>query len=396
MSLKTWWKGLPGGGKWMVGLLGAGVATFGTVIATSGPPKNKVVQPSMSGGTEAIVPGQNQKGLPPTGQSPETYFGADATPEEKIKMLQMNNEGLRRDVLAQQQAQQAMYDDIMKRMEEMHKEQAQQGAARAVQQQNLQARAPIPQMERNSRLSERYTGEYSAKISHFKGNRGNFWALDEGRINDLKAKGQEVAKPIMLSGVSQDDDDYLRTEGVSGAGISVNGYEYRIPTGTRLIAVTDVPMSSDHPGIFTAKIVRPDIIKGALLLCNVGGQQNDRIPISINKMVFKGKEYSVSGQVEMGFPGVVGKVNRHILGRSVPLLVNAGITGGFMVWSAQNRGSGDRIDTRDAVTAEAVGQAIPQIQSEVRSFGPQNIHTVEVAAGTQFNILLTSELAVKY
>jgi type IV secretory pathway VirB10-like protein len=292
----------------------------------------------------------------------------------------MNIGALRHDMAAMQEANLRAMEQMAHQIHEL--------SQRRVEPERVTAPVDVPPLMRPARLNERFTGEYQAKVNHFKSNRNTGWAMNDNEIRSLV----ERLTALPVSAVQAME---LSVMGAMDAPVMVMQNEYVIPSGSRIIAVTEQPVHSDHPGLFTSRIVRPEILRGAQLICQNSGQMNGRIPVQVVRVIFRDAEYSLSGQIEMGFPGLTGRVNRHYFGRSVPLLANAAITGGFVAWSANNRGN-DRIDTRDAITAEVINQSLPQIQNEISRFGTDRGPTVEVAAGTQFSILLTSPLTVRF
>jgi len=405
MSKLGWWSGLSTGSKWLIGTLGTGIVGFTTVIGLSGtggqakpvvstPAGVQTVAgqtPATAGGSSGGASSKDKSNKSTPSNSGTAGYGGPGSSgggggdggslADRMAAHEMNIDALRNDILGIKQTQAAMTEQVLQRIAAMQEESVKAAAARAT------PPVDLPPLMRPARPNERFSGEYQTKVSHFKGNRGNGWALSDGEFNKLitvASVASAPAEPMTLS--------------VSGGGdvpVTVGTYEYIIPAGSRILAVTEQAVNSDHPGFFTSRVVRPDILRGAHLICQQGGQQNNRIPVEVVKVIFKDAEYTLSGQVENNFPGVTGKINRHYLGRSVPIIANAAITGGFVAWSAKNRGS-DRIDTRDAITAEVVSQTLPQIQNEIASFGTPRPPTVEVAAGSQFSILLTNKLSVRY
>jgi len=389
MSKLGWWSGLSTGTKWLIGTCGLGVAGFTTVIATSGSGGEPIKASSAVAGTPHVAQAQsNGKGgsagsqVPGVSGTGGSNSGSDVSVEDRVAVQEMNMDALRNDVVAMKRTQIETTEQLLQRIAAMQDE-----ANKAAQAKRATPAVELPPLMRPARPNERFSSEYQAKVSHFKGNRGNGWALSDGEFKNLT-----VVAPMVPT-------ESQKPEALSAGGgdvpITVGTFEYIIPAGSRILAITEQPVNSDHPGFFTSRVIRPEILRGAHLICQQGGQNNNRIPVQVVKVIFKDAEYTLNGQVENNFPGVTGKVNRHYLGRAVPVIANAAITGGFVAWSAKNRGS-DRIDTRDAITAEVVSQTLPQIQSEIASFGTPKPPTVEVAAGAQFSILLTDKLTVRY
>jgi hypothetical protein len=402
---KATWGGI---GKWktiaaIVGFGGLGAATVVPSVVTlakSDKPKTEQVSaapPSISdetsGGSSAAdargkkgAKSQNQPPLASQSQLRGMVAGSagDNSLENRIGAQEANISTLNYNLNALQTDQAAAFELIARKLNELEDKVGKAPTVSDV------PRVDLPPLLRDSRPNERFQGEYQTKVSHFKANQGNFWALPEGKIDEIKKTAFALRQPEVVRVSLSESSDKSATVPVAG-----QTFEYIIPAGSRITAITEQVVSSDHPGFFTSRVVRPEIIRGAQLICQQGGQQNDRIPVQVVKVIFKGQEYQLSGQVEVGFPGVTGKVNRHYGSRAVPIIANAAITGGFVAWSAQNRG-GDRIDTRDAITAEVINQTLPQVQNEIASFGVARPHTVTVNSGTQFNILLTDRLIVGY
>jgi len=380
--------GLSKGSKWLIGSLGAGVVGFTTVIATAGgggPAKMSTSAPTaqvaQAAATDTGRVGKRNASTKGAGAVAGDVGDGGTSVNDRLSAQEMNMEALRNDMLGIQRSQAQMSEEVLRRVAAMQEAAEKAASARTT------PHVDLPPLMRPARPNERFTGEYQTKVSHFKGNRSTGWAMGDGEVKGLLASLMPPPRPAEPVTLSQD--------GRAEVPVTVGQYEYIIPAGSRIMAVTEQPVNSDHPGFFTSRVVRPEILRGAHLICQQGGQQNNRIPVEVVKVIFKDTEYMLSGQVENNFPGVTGKVNRHYVGRAVPILVNAAITGGFVAWSAQNRGS-DRIDTRDAITAEVVSQTLPQVQNEIATFAVPRPATVEVPAGAQFSILLTNKLTVRY
>jgi len=356
--------------KWLIISMIAGVVVF-SVIIFSGGNKSAFDSPSLMGDNDSLkLQKRVLSGTPSYAALPQ-----NAGVEDRVNAQQNDIDEIRRAIGALQGLQQNVYDDLNKKIS------AVQTQAQTVSNAATVKLSDVSPLARASSLDERFSAEYQRKVSHFKTNQSNFWSLSDGEYRDLMAP-----KVSMLSQQYRQDDEIT---------ISIDGFTYAIPAGSRIMAVTDQPVSSDHPGFFTAKIIRPEILRGAVLICQNGGQQNNRIPIQPTKIIFKEREYAVSGQIEMGFPGMEGHVNRHYASRALPIVGNAAIGGAFVAWSAQNQGS-QRIDTRDVITGAVIEQTLPQVQREIAKFAVDRPNTVTVAAGAQFSILLTNKLEVRY
>jgi hypothetical protein len=233
-------------------------------------------------------------------------------------------------------------------------------------------------------VQARLDGAYQSEVDHFKGTKRLAWSIDDQTYQKLR------------NGDSISNVEPALKDLYAGATVIKNGFGYTVPAGSRIIAVTDQPVSTDHPGYFTSTIVRPFELKGAKLICQSGQNQNDRIPVNPTKIVLSSNaELTISGQIEMGFPGLEGSVKNHWPERMLPTLVNAAIGGVFAAWSATRPGGQDRIDTRDAIVQPIVQQSVTGVQNEVTRMGKDLPNTVTVQAGQQFSILLTDKLTFR-
>lgn len=241
---------------------------------------------------------------------------------------------------------------------------------------------PISLVSRDAQA--RLDASFQSEVDHFKGTKKLAWSIDDQSYQRLR-RGDSISnvEPALK-------DLY------DGASVIKNGFGYTISAGSRIIAVTDQPVSSDHPGYFTSTIVRPFELKGAKLICQSGQNSNDRIQVNPTKIVLSGNnELTIQGQVEMGFPGLEGNVRNHWPERMIPTIVNAAIGGVFAAWSATRTQGQDRIDTRDAIVQPIVQQSVTGVQNEVTRMGKDLPNTVTVKAGEQFSILLTDKLSFK-
>jgi hypothetical protein len=230
----------------------------------------------------------------------------------------------------------------------------------------------------------RMDAAYQSEIDHFKGTKRIAWSIDDQTYQKLK-NGDNI------SNVEAPLKDLYE-----GASATKTAFGYTIASGSRIIAITDQPVSSDHPGYFTSTIVRPFELKGAKLICQSGQCQNDRIPVNPTKIVLSSNtELTVQGQIEMGFPGLEGNVQNHWPERILPTMVNAAIGGVFAAWAATRSQGQDRIDTRDAIVQPIVQQSVTGAQNEVLRMGKDLPNTVTVKEGQQFSILLTDKLSFK-
>lgn len=234
------------------------------------------------------------------------------------------------------------------------------------------------------RVQKRIDQDYQKMVRHWKGTKEEAWQISGDQYKELK-KGNAIARV----------EEPLR-ELYDGAATIAHQSKYTIPAASRILAVTDHPVSSDHPGWFTSRIVRPHVLRGAKLLCESAGNVNDRIPVKPVKIIMpdNGKEIELKGQVEMQHPGLGGRVRNHWPGRVVPALVNAGIGGAFAAWTLNNEVDSIRIDTRDQITGPIIQESVGQLQSEISRLGSDRPNTVSVKRGTQFAVLLTESITV--
>jgi type IV secretory pathway VirB10-like protein len=300
-----------------------------------------------------------------------TQQGNGVNIDERLNAQEMDIETIRKNIEMMQKDQQSLYKELGDKLDAVQAIKGSSGGGGGI----------ISPLNRASRLSERFSADYQTKVSHFKLNKSNGWEMEESKYAEMTSL-QNSPKSISIA------------DTISGGAFSGPGFNYNIPAGSRIVAITEQPVNSDHPGYFTSRIVRPEVLRGATLICQNGPQQNNRIPVAVTKIVFNNDEYQVSGQVEMGFPGMTGSVNRHF-GKILPVLANAAISGGFIAWSATNQ-TETRIDTRDAITGAVVEQTLPQVQNEITKFSTDRPNTVEVASGTQFSVLLTDKLNLRY
>lgn len=336
-------------GSILVVLIISGFIVFGNLM-----PKKKTPK------TIPVAQNQQQQGY-----SEQSNNGSA---EEQLRALRMDNEELRKSLEMTQKSTQEMYSALSEKI-------ASQPTSS-----NVASTGPV---YRSSSPYERFSSEYQSKVKHFKENASNFWAVRDDEYSKLTTVDHIRGIPSEYQNISQDSV------------IQTSSFNYLIPSGSRIIAVTEQAVNSDHPGFFTSRIVRPYILKDAKLICQSGPQQNNRIPVNVVKVILNNREYALQGQIEMTFPGLSGHVKNHVMKRMGPALVNAAIGGGFLAWSLKGGDQG-RIDTRDAIVSGVVEQSVSGVQNEVTRLGGDFPNTVEVPQGQQFTILITEKLEVKY
>jgi len=226
--------------------------------------------------------------------------------------------------------------------------------------------------------------EYQSVVKHFSETR---------KVSSWQINGDEYKNALAQQNILNSVEPPLK-DLYSGASSLNKGFSVKLPAGTRIIAVTDQDISSDHPGYFTATIVRPFEIQGAVLIMQSGSNQRDRIPVTAVKIVSKtNKEISLSGQSQMGYPGFTGQVKSHWVKRMAPAVANAAIGVGVLAMTQSGPNEG-RIDTRDELAWPIVDRSIGGLQNEITRLGGDFPNTVTVRAGAQFEILLTSECEI--
>lgn len=234
-------------------------------------------------------------------------------------------------------------------------------------------------------MQRRMSEDYQRMVKHFQDRGPKKWAMSEDAFGKMGSAGDplaNVSRPLRQL--------------VEGSGALISGTALTVPSGTRLIAVTDSKVSSDHPGFFTATLVRPYALKGAKLICQSGANQKDRIPIQPVKLILADSaEVALTGQVQTDFPGFDGDVSTHYMARLGPAITNAAIGGAFAAWAFNRNASGPNIDTRDAIVAPVVQSSVEGLQNEITRLGGDYPNTVEVPAGKQFTVLITEPFSVK-
>lgn len=319
--------------------------------------------------TESKSTGNNR-----TNTTQEKYTTYEQVDEQnQLNILQVENEELRKKVKTMQTNQDEKMNKIERQLEVVNE----QLTAQKVLQTNDQYKS--------SSIGDRFSQEYQSKVQHFKGNMQSGWQIPEDEYMQLARyeKRQVIPQEQNLQGYEGDNID----------GDERIGFRYLIDPGTRIIAITDKSVNSDHPGFFTSKIVRPEVLRNATLICEAGAQVKDRIPVNPTKIIIGDREYRVNGQIEMSYPGLSGKVTKHRLKRMGPAIANAAIGGGFLAWSATSP-KGDNINTRELMVKGVLEQSVGGVQNEIQRLGGDFPNTVEVPGGTQFAILLIDKLEI--
>lgn len=226
-----------------------------------------------------------------------------------------------------------------------------------------------------------------------KGNVGRAWRMSDEDLNEMNSS----------SHLKNVNNELLNLQENTLSMIGGEGSKIIFPAGTRMEMITESDINSDYPGYVTAKIATPYQLKGWKAILKHNGQVNNRISASIEKVVnaAASREYTVSGQVEMNFPGLVGKVKNHWAKRVIPELVATTIGAGYVAYEVQRQiaeprdSSGLRIDSRDAYAGAVAQQTVSSAQGEARRFGGDVPNTVTVPRGERFWFLLTQPLSVE-
>jgi len=235
----------------------------------------------------------------------------------------------------------------------------------------------------SSEMKKRLDPQYQAIVSHFQSTREKAWSVSDAEIEKLVSsspdKFNQVEQPLrnLYDGA---ENVSLRTTFVMQA-------------GSKMIAVLDQDVNSDFPGVFTATVVRPFEVKGSKLICQGSGNKNDRIDVQVLKLVSTSqKEVILEGQVQMQYPGITGAVTSHWLKRMGPSIANAAIGGALLAATATQ---GNRVNTQDVIVGPIVEQSVTGLQNEITRFGGDHPNTVVARQGTQFEVLLVKEIAIR-
>lgn len=181
-----------------------------------------------------------------------------------------------------------------------------------------------------------------------------------------------------------------------------NGVTFTVPAGTRIRAVTQQEVNSDHPGFFTARISSPMELSGYTLLCRSRSNTRDRIPVSADKIIAPdgSRETTIPGEVQMKYAGLEGKVKSHHFKRLVPPVASAfvGAGAGYLYFRAigghELNSEAGRINTADAVIGPPYQEGVSGVQSEISRMGGDYPNTVTVPQGTQFELLVTEAFTI--
>jgi len=243
------------------------------------------------------------------------------------------------------------------------------------------------------RIGQRFDENYQKMVSHFKSNKAQFISVDKS-----------VYKHVIEQSDALNKIEAPLKNLYAGAQYTHDGRPFIIPSGTMVHAITDKDLSSDHPGDFLATITRPQELKGMKLLCSSSSNQRDRIPVTVTKIInpFKQSETTLSAQAQMKYPGLTGNVQRHILRRVAPAIINTalGVGSGYLYYryageTPQETTAEGRIDTRDVVAGEMYNASVQAAQNEISRFSGEYPNTVTVPAGTRFQVLIRDAVEIR-
>jgi len=157
-----------------------------------------------------------------------------------------------------------------------------------------------------------------------------------------------------------------------------------IYSGEVIRAVTVEKINSDFPSYATAKITSPPSLVGGIILLKSSSQSDNRISITPVKVIFNKKEYSLSGIIRSGLPGMTGSVNRHLARKTVNPLAAVGL----MAYGTVFGNNSNIISTEDAIRAQIIGEGINLGVNEMQKYSGDVPNTVTVPSGTPFEVLL--------
>ncbi|NLD99047.1 MAG: hypothetical protein GX640_04170 [Fibrobacter sp.] len=241
------------------------------------------------------------------------------------------------------------------------------------------------------KYSMRFDPKYTQLNQYIKGNVSRAWKMSDADVAGLSKTS--IARSLDTSLYSLHNNISL---------INPDN-KFTIPSGYRIELISESEINSDHPGYVTAKVTTPVQLKGWRAILRQNGQLNDRIVVSIEKIINSSglKEYAVNGQVEMDFPGLSGKVKNHFAKRIIPEIISTAFGAGYVAYETQRQlndprgdSSGMHIDSRDVYAGTVAQQTVNSLQSEARRFGGDVPNTVTVSQGERFFVLLTQTLTV--
>ena len=245
----------------------------------------------------------------------------------------------------------------------------------------------------STEMAKRLESGYQSMVQHFKQtSQQAVVAVKEDEYKNLM-KGENKLNKIepSLKNLTENSEKYT------------NKVSYSVASGTRIRAVTEQEVNSDHPGYFTAKITMPMELSGYTMLCQSKTNAKDRIPVVANKIIAPDgkKETQIPGEVQMKYAGLEGDIQSHYLKRLVPPIASAfiGAGAGYLYFKALGgndlNGQAGRINSADQVAAPPFQQGVSGVQNEVERFGGDFPNTVTVPEGTQFDLLVTEPFSIE-
>lgn len=241
----------------------------------------------------------------------------------------------------------------------------------------------------SSEMTRRLDNSYQQMVQHLKAT---------AQMAVVAVSNEDYAKIVTNGNTIANVEPSLQNLSSDMAGYK-NKAKLVIPAGSRIRAITQQEVNSDHPGYFTARVTMPEELRGYTLVCNAKGNTRDRIPVTVEKIVSpEGKEKaSPSGEVQMNYAGLEGEIKSHYIKRLLPPIASAfiGAGAGYLYYKAVADGqnasttTGERINTADGVVGPSYQAGVTGVQDEITRMGGDNPNTVIVPKGTAFDILVT-------
>jgi len=239
-------------------------------------------------------------------------------------------------------------------------------------------------------MQHRLSGTYQGMIKHFKG------------VDPVGTMENDAYRKLLAGDKLDKVDPALRNLTPDSEQLT-NKVNFSVPSGTRIRAVTQQEVSSDHPGYFTARITSPMELSGYNLLCQSRGNTRDRIPVTANKIIAPdgSRETQIPGEVQMKYAGLEGHVKSHALRRLIPPIAGAfvGAGAGYLYFKAlggnELNSEVGRINTADQVVGPPYQEGVSGVQNEIGRLGGDYPNTVIVPQGAQFELLVTEPFSIE-
>ena len=245
----------------------------------------------------------------------------------------------------------------------------------------------------SSEMAKRLESGYQSMVQHFKGTPAQAVVVvkDDEYKNLMKGDNKLAKVDPTLKNLNENSEKFT------------NKVSFSVASGTRIRAITQQEVNSDHPGYFTAKITMPSELSGYTMLCQSKTNAKDRIPVVANKIIAPDgkKETQIPGEVQMKYAGLEGDIQSHYLKRLVPPIASAfiGAGAGYLYFKALGgndlNGQAGRINSADQVAAPPFQQGVSGVQNEVERFGGDFPNTVTVPEGTTFDLLVTEPFSIE-